>query len=280
MKKVLVIVNVSKEESVSLAKDISAFLETKRIKTDIFNFDGFCEDAAIAGYDFVITLGGDGTVLFAARNCVQNEIPIFPVNFGQFGFIASVQPEDWKKELQNYLDGNSCIVERSLASVKVIHSDDEIYTGNGLNDVVICAKSAATTISLNVNYETQLLCKLKSDGLIVSTPTGSTAYSAAAGGPILDPTLEAFLLTPINSFSLSSRPIVLSQEGVIGVQIAESRTDGVDLRIDGHKSVDLQIGDLVLIRKLNKKVKLINCTQEKFYTALRSKLNWSGGPHA
>jgi len=280
MKKALIIINVSKSESTSLAKEISLFLHEKGIETDLFNFDGFCQDSSISGYDFVITLGGDGTVLYAARNCVKNEIPIFPVNLGQFGFIASIQPEEWKESLENFLQGKAVVVERSLENIKVIHDSEEIFCGNGLNDVVISAKSAATTISLSVFYETQLLCKLKADGLIISTPTGSTAYSVSAGGPILDPSLETFLITPINAFSLSSRPIVLSQEGVIAVNVTESRADGMNLRIDGSKPIELMVGDIILVRKSDKKVKLIDCTQEKFYSALRSKLNWSGGPYA
>lgn len=280
MKKALVIINVSKTESMKLSDQIAAFLKTKGILTETFVFDGFSPDSNIKGYDFVITLGGDGTVLFAARNTVHNPVPIFPVNFGQFGFIASVQPEEWQDELEKFLDGQSCIVERSMVNVRIIHNDEEIYCGNGLNDVVICAKSAATTISLDVYYEMQLLCKLKGDGLIVGTPTGSTAYSAAAGGPILDPSLNAFVLTPINSFSLSSRPIVLNQDGLVSIKISESRADGINLKIDGAKNMELTVGDTVLIKQFDKKVQLVNCTAEKFYTALRSKLNWSGGPHA
>ena len=280
MKKALVIINVSKTESMKLSGQIAAFLKTKGIHTDTFVFDGFCADSKITGYDFVITLGGDGTVLFAARNTAHSPIPIFPVNFGQFGFIASVQPEEWKEELENFLQGKSILVERSMANVRIIHNDEEIYCGNGLNDVVLCAKSAATTISLDVYYEMQLLCKLKADGLIVGTPTGSTAYSAAAGGPILDPSLNAFVLTPINSFSLSSRPIVLNQDGLLSIKVSESRADGINLKIDGAKNLELTVGDTVLIKKYEKKVQLVNCTADKFYTALRSKLNWSGGPHA
>ena len=280
MKKALVIINVSKTESMKLSDQIAAFLKTKGILTDTFVFDGFSADSNITGYDFVITLGGDGTVLFAARNTVHNPVPIFPINFGQFGFIASVQPEEWKEELEKFLDGQASVVERSMANVRIIHNDEEIYCGNGLNDLVICAKSAATTISLDVYYEMQLLCKLKGDGLIVGTPTGSTAYSAAAGGPILDPSLNAFVLTPINSFSLSSRPIVLNQDGLISIKISESRADGINLKIDGAKNMELTVGDTVLIKQFEKKVQLVNCTSDKFYTALRSKLNWSGGPHA
>ena len=211
---------------------------------------------------------------------MNHQIPIFPINFGQFGFIASIQPDEWKSELESFMQSKAQITERSMANVRVIHNDEEIYSGNSLNDVVLCARSAATTISLDVHFEMQPLCKLKGDGLIISTPTGSTAYSASAGGPILDPNLEAFVLTPINSFSLSSRPIVLSQNGVVSIGVSESRADGINLRLDGAKTVELTVGDTILIRRFDKKVRLVNCTSNNFYSALRSKLNWSGGPYA
>lgn len=280
MKKALVIVNINKDESVTLSKEISYFLKEKGIDTDIYDFDGFSENVSFNEYCFVITLGGDGTVLFAARNSVELEIPVFPVNLGEFGFIASIQPCEWKEHLTSYLDGQAILVERSMLDVKVLRNGKEIYSSLGLNDVVISAKRAATTVSLAVNYDSLPLCRLKSDGVIISTSTGSTAYSAAAGGPIVDPQLKTFILTPINSFSLSSRPIVLSPEGNITISVENSRTKDVSITVDGQEPVSLQIGDTISVKRYEKNIKLISCTRERFYNALRSKLNWSGGPHA
>ena len=186
MKKSLIVINTSKDESMLLANEINQFLCKKGYKSDFLNFDGFCENIAFEGYSFVITLGGDGTVLFAARNAVKLGIPVFPVNLGQFGFIASVQPFEWKNELETFLDGDAFIEKRAMLDVKVFRDSKVVYSSLGLNDVVISAKRGATTISLSVNYDGLPLCKLKSDGVIVSTSTGSTAYSAAAGGPIVE----------------------------------------------------------------------------------------------
>lgn len=280
MKKALVIINLSKDESMNLAKKISEFLKTRGIETDFLSFDGFCDNSPLNGYNMVVTLGGDGTVLFAARNAVENDIPIFPVNLGEFGFIASIQPNEWETQLSLYLEGKIPVEERSMLKVRVKRGDDFVYESLGLNDVVISAKRASTTISLDVNYNNLHLCKLKADGAIVSTSTGSTAYSAAAGGPIVDPNLSAFILTPINSFSLSSRPIVLNPDGKLSMLIEKSRTKEISITVDGQEPFSLQIGDFVTIEKNQKKVKLIACTSEKFYNALRSKLNWSGVPHA
>lgn len=280
MKEALIVINTSKDESLILANEINRFLSEKGFKSDLFNFDGFCENVSFQGYDFVLTLGGDGTVLFAARNAVKLGIPVFPVNLGQFGFIASVQPGEWKSELETFLSGDAFIEKRAMLDVKVFRDSKVIYSSLGLNDVVISAKRGAATVSLSVDYDNVHLCKLKSDGVIVSTSTGSTAYSAAAGGPIVDPHLSAFVLTPVNSFSLSSRPIVLSPDGDLSIKVEQSRAKEICITVDGQEAELLKPEDRIFVSKYEKKVQLVCATREKFYNALRSKLNWSGGPHA
>ena len=280
MKKALIVINTNKEASVLLSHKISSFLEERGISVSLLNFEGINIDYSFKGFDFVITLGGDGTVLYAARNAVEYDIPVFPVNFGQFGFIASVQPIEWKESLQSFLDGKAPVEERFMVNVEVKRGKKVVYSALGLNDVVISAKRGATTISLDIEYDDLPLCKLNADGAIVSTSTGSTAYSAAAGGPIVDPRLSALVLTPMNSFSLSSRPIVLSPNGVLGISIEPGRTKEITMTVDGQETVCLQLNDKVFIKRNAKKIKLVYCTEEKFYNALRSKLNWSGGPCA
>lgn len=278
--KSLIVVNTSKEESKKLAHDISQFLNARKIETEFMNFDGFSADGSFSGFDFVVTLGGDGTVLFAARNCVEKDIPVFPVNLGEFGFIASIQTSEWEKALIDFLDNKSPIVRRMMLNIEVIRGNKKIESAIALNDLVISAKISATTVSLYVHYDDLLLCRLKSDGVIFSTPTGSTAYSASAGGPIVSPEMDAFIMTPLNSFSLSSRPIVLHTDGVLSVTVKPSRTKEICMTVDGQPPISLMEGDVVRITKLDKKIRLVECTSEKFYNALRSKLNWSGVPHA
>ena len=278
VKKSLIVVNSFKEESKSLGAEIQAYLKKLNIQADLFVFNGFSEQYPFYGYDFVITMGGDGTVLFAARGCALLGIPIFPVNFGSFGFIASVQRNEWKKELDEFLAGKSVIDERSMLQSDLIRGGQRRLSATGLNDIVICGKTAAHTISFNVLYDKVPLGEIKADGIIISTATGSTAYSASAGGPIIDPGLDAMVLTLMNAFSLSSRPIVLSPEGVIEIEILPSRISDVVISVDGQIPVDLHVGDIIRIRQIEAKAKLIGCTKEKFYNALRSKLNWSGGP--
>lgn len=281
MKKCLIVVNTHKDESQNLGRMIQSYLAAKSIESFVFCFDGFSTENPFTGFDFVITLGGDGTVLFAARGCVKNKIPVFPVNLGEFGFIASIQKNEWQKELDLFLAGKSEVDERNMLNAALVSTRlSEPFSGIGLNDVVICAKTAARTIMFTVSYNDVPLGTFKADGIIISTATGSTAYSASAGGPIIDPELDALVLTPINSFSLSSRPLVLSPRGEVGITILPSRENDVIITIDGQKPFDLHEGDCIKIRRLQEKVKLVGCTTNKFYGALRSKLNWSGGPHA
>ena len=278
VKKSLIVVNSFKEESKSLGAEIQVYLRNLNVQADIFVFNGFSEQYPFYGYDFVITMGGDGTVLFAARGCAPLGIPIFPVNFGSFGFIASVQRGEWKKELDEFLNGESVIDERSMLGADLVRGGQRRLSATGLNDIVICGKTAAHTISFNVLYDKVPLGEIKADGIIISTATGSTAYSASAGGPIIDPGLDAMVLTLMNAFSLSSRPLVLSPAGQLEIEILPSRISDVVISVDGQIPVDLHVGDVIRIKQIDAKAKLIGCTKEKFYNALRSKLNWSGGP--
>ncbi len=280
MKKALIIINVSKDESMTLAKEIASYLKKKDVAYDFLSFDGFVDNTDFKGYDFVISLGGDGTVLYAARNSSKYGLPVFPVNLGEFGFIASVQPEDWQKELKLFMDGKAVFEKRSMLKVEVIRNGKRVYSSLSLNDAVISAERGVSTIMLSVKRNSLPLCRLKADGLILATPTGSTAYSAAAGGPIVSPEVEAFVLTPLNPFSLSSRPIVLSPDSNLEIAVEKSRIKGICLTVDGQEPFGIQFGDIISVVLNKKKAKLVAGSEEKFYNALRSKLNWSGVPHA
>ena len=280
MKKALIIINVSKDESMTLAQEIARYLEKKGIQHDFLSFDGFVDNTDFKGYDFVVSLGGDGTVLYAARNASKYGLPVFPVNLGEFGFIASVQPEEWEKELKSFLDGKSSFEKRTMLKVDVIRDGKKIYSSLSLNDAVISTQRGVSTVMLSVKRNNLPLCNLKADGLIIATPTGSTAYSTAAGGPIVSPDLEAFVLTPLNSFSLSSRPVVLSPDSKLEVTVEKSRAKDLYFTVDGQEPFQIKVGDIITVILNKKKAKLVACSTEKFYNALRSKLNWSGVPHA
>ena len=280
----LIVVNSFKKNASELGKQISVFLKENNVCCSEFVYDGNCvKDSGVAvsfeGYDFVITLGGDGTVLFACRGCAPLGIPVFAINLGEFGFLACVQVSEWKQRLSDFLQGKCCISERFLIQAEVMRKGKTVFITSGMNDIVISSTASSRLINLNVAYKWASLGAFKANGLIVSSATGSTGYSAAAGGPIVVPSLATMLLTPISSFSLSARPLVFGRDGELAITILPSRVE-VGLSADCQIDYALQSDDTVILKIPEYKAYLICSEQEKFYAALQSKLNWSGGPRA
>ncbi len=276
----LIVYNTDKNESQELAKNIQEFLHTKNINSNMLEFNGFSKIYPFAGYDFVITLGGDGTVLYACRGCAPLRIPVFPINLGQFGFIAGIQKNQWRESLSLYLDNKISIEKRSLLSYSVIRENKEIVSGCGLNDIVVSSKLATRTIIFDLECNGISLGRCKADGIIAASPTGSTAYSVSAGGPIVDPELDAIVITAINPFSLSMRSLVINSNSELSIKIIPSREKCVNLTVDGQMPYELFENDIVKITRFDKPALLVGTSKENFYNALRFKLNWSGGPHA
>lgn len=281
MKRCLIVANSFKGESASLADEITAFLAVREVETEVFSYDGIKIGSNLPNVnfmfcDFAITLGGDGTVLFVCRSCAPMGVPVFSINLGQFGFLASVQKTHWKEELDSYLQGKSHISERSLVHCEVMRNGKTVFESSAMNDCVI---SSMHIVNLDVAYNHALLGPFKTSGIIISTPTGSTAYSVAAGGPIVEPGLSALILTPISSFSLSARPLVFGDNGEFTVTVLNSRYEAL-LECDGQTSFPLAEGDVVILNIPEYRARLISSTQEKFFASLQNKLNWSGAPRA
>lgn len=274
----IVIVNTFSENSQKIAYDIESFLTSKGHTAVILPFSGENKVFPQIEYDFSITLGGDGTVLYAARQCALSGKPILPINFGKFGFITAIQPENWQTALNDFLAGTIEITTRSLLCVEVLRDGRSVYLGNALNDVVLTAKRPVKTIILDVEASGIPFGRFRADGIIAATPTGSTAYSAAAGGPIIDPGLDAILFIPVSAFSLSSRPIVLPCNTVLSLTVLPCRNSDFVLSYDGQVYVDIEEGDRIVVTHSPHKVSLIGCNASVFYEALRSKLHWSGAP--
>lgn len=282
MKKCLIVSNSYKKEAEHLVSDIRSFLDSHGISSSTFSYNGREEcnvSTDFSGFDFVVTLGGDGTVLFAGRGCAPLGIPLFAVNLGKFGFLAAVQKDEWQKSLIDFLDGKSFISERSLVNCEVIRNGKTVFNCDSMNDCLISSVATTRLVSLSVAYNHALLGNFAANGIIVSTPTGSTAYSAAAGGPIVEPSLPALVLTPVSSFSLSARPLVFGDNGEIVITVLENR-DEVMLSCDGQIEFSLMKNDVIILGIPEYKARIIGSTQEKFYSALQSKLNWAGGPRA
>ena len=279
MKNCLIVVNTDKPKSELLGIETANFLKLRGVEYTFLDFNGNEQDCDWKSFDFMITLGGDGTVLFAARGAAKHSIPVFPVNLGEFGFIAGVQPDEWENSLDLFLQGKLKTVLRTMLSAQVIRGGKIVESHQALNDIVVSAKSAAQTISMDVSVNETTLGHFKADGAIVSSPTGSTAYSASAGGPIVGPDLDALVLTPLNPFSLSARPIVFSTRALLQIKLIPSRNRDAILTVDGQKPIDLKDNDIIQIKKSEHDAILAGTSVEKFYNALRNKLNWSGGPN-
>lgn len=278
IKKAIIIVNTWKSEAGPLAKKIQSKLSELSIESCICEYDGLSVNTCFDGYNVAITLGGDGTVLFAARYCAPRHIPVFPVNLGEFGFIAGIEPNQWESHLIDFIEARSESVERMLLEARVEREGRTVFVSNALNDAVVSGSGIAKIVKLEVLFNGVSFGTYKADGVIIATPTGSTAYSAASGGPIVGPDLSAFVLTPICAFSLSNRPIVLPPSGTLRLTVMEMRHKDAILTIDGQEVFHLQVGDTVFVDESPHRVRLVGCDIDVFYSALRSKLNWSGAP--
>ncbi|MCQ2594211.1 MAG: NAD(+)/NADH kinase [Treponemataceae bacterium] len=276
----LILLNTYKKQAFSLAESIEDFLQKRSVTVDKLEFAEPLENFSFEPYDFAITLGGDGTVLFAARGCLDKRIPIFPINLGEFGFIAGVQKDKWQEPLEQFLHDELALAARSMLKVDVRRGNKTIFSEYALNDVVIAVDKAAKPGVFDIKYNQNAFGQFRADGLIIATSTGSTAYSAAAGGPIVDPELDAIVFNPICAFSLSNRPLVLPSTAVLQIEILPARGAPVAVTADGQVSERLETGDIVIIQKTKEKVLLAGCGSAVFYSALRSKLHWSGGPLA
>ncbi len=282
MKKCAIVINTYKEEAAAIADEIRTYLSAKGFEISLFPLSRDLVEYDFSGCDFAITLGGDGTVLYAARHCAPLAIPVFPINLGQFGFIAGISKSAWQEKLTEFLEGKLVLAERSLILVLVKRRGQElsVFGSTALNDAVIKVAGAAQIAELSVSCNDEPFGHIRSDGIVIATPTGSTAYSAAAGGPIVDPDLDVLVFSPISPFSLSSRPIVMHQSVKIAIEVLPSRGAKLLLSCDGQDGFPLEEGDVIEITKAASKVQLAGCDSKVFYTALKSKLNWAGGPHA
>jgi NAD+ kinase len=225
------------------------------------------------GCDLVIVLGGDGTLLSAARAIGRREIPLFAVNLGALGFLTAITLEEIYPELERALRGEHRIANRRLLKTDVIRRGEVFASYEALNDAVLTKSALARMIDLDTYIDDQWMCTYKADGLIVSTPTGSTAYSLSAGGPIIFPRVEAICITPICPHMLTNRPVLVPESTVIRIEPRGSEED-VYLTIDGQVGTPIHGGDTIICRSSNYSLRLIRPPHQMFFDVLRQKLKW------
>ena len=231
------------------------------------------EKIASAKPQFVIVLGGDGTLLAASRAVSEHGIPILGVNLGSLGFLTEVPLAELYETLETIVAGKGKVDERSMVECEVIHRKKRAGVYHALNDAVLNKTHLARIVDYDVYVDEALVANYKADGIIIATPTGSTAYSLAAGGPILLPTAQAFLITPVSPHALTNRPLVVRDHSEI-TAIVRSADQGAYLSIDGQVGEPLTDGDRVICRKSKYHVRLLRTGNRTFFDVLRTRLKW------
>jgi len=264
--------NVNKKNKVEKVRIIKSGYGNEELLKSFYNYlkeKNIQEVFGVEQADLIISLGGDGTMLISAKEAIRGNIPVLAINMGSLGYLAEIKPQDAVKILQDYENGNYKLEERSFLEVK--YEDNIFYA---LNELVITKGGhEAHLIQVEVYSNDIFVNKYRADGIIVATPTGSTAYSLSAGGSIVHPGLNALTITPLAPQSLTARPIIVNGCEVLSFK-ATSRDDAVHLNIDGNQWFQIQKGDLVSARISDKKVKIIKPMNSDYYSILRQKLKW------
>lgn len=287
VKKVAVVAKTHARDASSVVGTLVKWLEKRRIHA--------CLEAALAAkagvgesfsldkmprdVDLVIVLGGDGTLLSVARSMRSRQLPILGVNLGSLGFLTDVALKNLYPTLEAMLAGETTVDTRMMLTAELVRKGAPISSEIVLNDVVITKGAIARIIELGVDVDEHFVAVMRADGVIVSTPTGSTAYSLAAGGPILLPTLDAMLLTPICPHTLTHRPVVFSDRARIELSLRGDPGE-VYATFDGQASEPLRPGDVIRVKKSRSSVKLVSLPQKNHFQVLRHKLRWAERPRS
>jgi len=240
------------------------------------NTVGHKKEELLKNADFVITLGGDGTILKTARRITRKKIPVLGVNMGNLGFLTECKPEEVLEYLEKIFAGQYNVDKRSLLRVTIYRKGNKTATFLALNDAVINQGAFARLITMNLEVNGRKLVEFSADGMIIATPTGSTAHSLSAGGPIIHPQIEGIIINPICPSSLAMRPIVVPDSRQITVTIETQRRekgDYIGLTIDGQDVTRLEFGDKIKFRRSKRSIHLVRL-KNRYYKMLRNKLNW------
>ena len=222
--------------------------------------------------DLAIAVGGDGTMLGMARELAPYEVPLVGINHGRLGFITDIGLDSWPEALGSILDGQYLAEERTLLTARVVRDHEIVWTELALNDVVVNRSSRTGMIELQVHVDDLFMYSQRADGLIVATPTGSTAYALSSSGPILHPQVQGLVMVPVSPQALSNRPIVLPDDVTITIRVVEGR----EPRVAGDMQVfsDLQVGDDIIVQRAPFRSRFLHPPGYSYYATLRGKLNW------
>jgi len=225
--------------------------------------------------DLVIVVGGDGTILNAVRSLAHAHVPLVGINVGRLGFLADISPDELESSLEEILNGSYREEQRLLLEMQVLRDNKVIFEGDAFNDVVIHIRDVARMIEFETRINDEFVNHQRADGIVISTPTGSTAYALSAGGPILHATLDTITLVPISPHTLSSRPLVIHSDSLIDVLICNTKDGIAQATCDGHLSTDVHVGDHIKVKRKAEKITLLHPKRHNYFEILRAKLHWS-----
>ena len=279
MKRIGIFAKKGEPEAIKAVRELMKLLKNKKVEfiiesdvAEIVKTKGFSRDEIPEKSDIVIVFGGDGTLLGVARLVGDRGIPIIGVNLGGLGFITELAKDEFAKNINTLFSEDCCFEERIMLQADVHRGGRKLLQHNALNDVVLNKSALSRMFELDININNQYVTTFRVDGLITSTPTGSTAHSLSAGGPILYPTLESFLVTPICPHTLTSRPIVLPDTFVLNFSIKSG--DDIYLTLDGQVGYPLKVKDRIRIKKADYKTKFLILHDKDYFQILRAKLKW------
>jgi len=224
--------------------------------------------------DLVIVVGGDGSMLKTARELIDSQVPLLGINRGHLGFLTDIRPTEVDTRVPPILEGQYTLENRFLLYAEVFRGDQSIGSSNAVNDVVLYPGEIARMIQFELYMDRQFVYSQRSDGLIISTPTGSTAYSLSGGGPILSPQTDTIVLVPMCPHTLTSRPIAVNKQKVIDIVISESNPHNPQLSCDGQVIISLQPGDRIQIKQYPIEMRLVHPLDYDYFEVLRTKLGW------
>jgi NAD+ kinase len=251
--------------------DVSLEADTAQA-TGMTGYDALSNDELGRRCDLAVVVGGDGTMLGFARDMARHGIPLLGINQGRLGFITDIPIERWREALAPVLAGDHEMESRAMLEGAVLRDGESIFSGLALNDVVVSRGGTAGMVELKVSVGEQFVANMRADGLIVASPTGSTAYSLSAGGPIMHPSIAGWLLAPIAPHTLSNRPIVLPDSGEVRLEIVAGRDASVNF--DMQSLASLLHGDRITVRRSQHQVRFLHPKGWSYYATLRRKLRW------
>jgi len=249
-------------------------LERDRIELETgCHVNQFAREELAANVDLILVLGGDGTMIATARMLADREVPVLGVNYGGLGYLAEFRIEELFQALESILSGNFRVDRRVMLSVELRRGDELVTSNRVLNDVVINKSALARIIEIDAYLNEHFVNSFRADGLIISTPTGSTAYNLSAGGPVIFPSMNAVVITPICPFTLSNRPIVVPDDASIELRLKTDQEE-VTLTLDGQVGFSLKVDDRIVIRKSSVTFNLVQPSNRNYFDVLRDKLRW------